>query len=93
MAKPSRRERRRLAEQGKNVARRAAPATLPHGAGVEPRERVAAPMLETAAEPSARATGAKPGEYAHVKADLVRIAVLATALFGGMIALRFILPQ
>jgi len=61
-------------------------------------ERVNAPVIHAAA-PSPRAAApvqslsAEPGQYAHVKADLVRIAVLAGALIAGMIALRFVLPQ
>ncbi len=95
MPKPSRRERRRLAEKGQSAPRRAAPASLPHGASMEPRERAhvsaAAPVDRSAI--AAPALSAVPGEYTHVKADLVRIAVLAGSLIAGMIALRFILPQ
>ncbi len=94
MPKPSRRERRRLAEKGRNAPRRAAPASLPHGASMEPRARVNAIPAAPAEKPAAAPVMAvAPGEYAYVKADLIRIAVLAVTLIGGMIALRFVLPQ
>jgi hypothetical protein len=32
-------------------------------------------------------------EYAYVKSDLLRILVLAVMLTGGMVVLRFVLPQ
>ncbi len=92
MPKPSRRERRRLAEKGQSAPRRAAPADQPHGASMEPRERVTISAAAPVERPTATLAAA-PGEYAHVKADLIRIAVLAVSLIAGMVALRFVLPQ
>ena len=94
MPKASRRERRRMAEKGRSAPQRV-PSTGPaHGASMEPRERVVAsqpaPAVKAAAAP---VVAVGPREYAYVKADLIRIAVLASSLIAGMIALRFILPQ
>ncbi|MBI5878145.1 MAG: hypothetical protein HZB53_10880 [Chloroflexi bacterium] len=91
MAKPSRRERRRMGDKTPRAPRSAAPATMPHGASMEPIERVTAAPAPRSPAPALSSAPAQ--QYAHVKSDLVRIAVLATILLAGMIALRFILPQ
>lgn len=91
MPKPSRRERR--LNPGKAAPRPST--TRPHGASMEPMERVSAPAAAPAPRAAApvQSLSNEPGQYAHVKADLIRIAVLAGALIAGMVALRFVLPQ
>ena len=89
MAKPTRRERRQLAEKGRLAPRRQAMRSVPTAVSA-PVERSAAPVPRLSPEEDA-ATIAQ--EYAYVKADLLRILVLATVLVGSMIALRLVLPQ
>ena len=90
MPKPSRRERRILAEKGKLAPRRVIPNVGP-AAGSLPRQNASEAIL---AAKAARAEGlADPHEYDHVKSDLTRIVVLATALIAVMIGLKFALPQ
>jgi len=92
MPKPSRRERRRLAEQGKLAPRRMAPASLPHGTAIEPRERVnVGAVSPVTAAPDTGAPIANADEYAYVKSDLRRILLLAGTLVALMLALKFIL--
>ena len=89
MPKPTRRERRQLAEKGKLAPRRQtarnAPATVS-----APAERLKAPVARGMPVEDA---GAIAQEYAYVKSDLVRILVLAVVLVGTMIGLRIVLPQ
>lgn len=101
MPKPTRRERRRLAEQGKLAPRRPAPRAaerptaerVEHPAATEPRERErVAPRKPTPAPPEEPAVMSDAHEYAYVKSDLVRIMVLAGTLIGIMVALKFVLP-
>jgi hypothetical protein len=93
MPKPSRRERRKLAEQGKFAPRRAA-ATTPASRPVS-TSGSAAPSLPTSAEIIREETAvlADSNEYAYVKSDLVRIMVLASLLVAIMVVLKFTLPQ
>lgn len=92
MPKASRRERRRMAEKGLSAPRRVPSVGPAHGASMEPRERMVAGPLP-AEKAAAPVMAVVPGEYGYVKTDLIRIAVLASSLIAGMIALRFILPQ
>jgi hypothetical protein len=89
MPKPTRRERRQLAEKGKLAPRR--PAVRSTTSAASPTaERSAAPVVKNLPAEDARATAQ---EYAYVKADLVRILVLAAVLISTMIGLRVVLPQ
>ena len=95
MPKPSRRERRRMAERGQLPPRRA-------DANV-----ASTPVTVTRARPRGDAAAARPAavaddelprlpakqEYAYVKADLMRIVLLAGTLIAAMLALKFVLPQ
>ena len=89
MPKPTRRERRQLAEKGKLAPRRQVMRSAPAAVSAS-AERSAVPVARLIPEEDA-ATIAQ--EYAYVKADLLRILVLATVLVGSMIALRLVLPQ
>jgi hypothetical protein len=88
MPKPTRRERRQLAEKGKLAPRRQARRAPSDGAA--PVQRSAAPVARATTEEDA---GSIKQEYAYVKADLVRILVLAVVLVGTMVGLRIVLPQ
>lgn len=89
MPKPTRRERRLLAEKGKLAPRRQPVRGAPSAVSA-PTQRSAAPLAR--ATPQADA-GSITQEYAYVKADLVRILVLAVVLVGTMVGLRIVLPQ
>ncbi|MCA1553713.1 MAG: hypothetical protein LC737_04980 [Chloroflexi bacterium] len=99
MAKPTRRERRKLAEQGKLTPRRGNVAVPAPRNTLPPSERT---RLEgarrDAVSPVAPLTAERPvlsdsKEYAYVRADLARIMVLAGTLIAAMVALKFVLPQ
>jgi hypothetical protein len=91
MPKPTRRERRQLAEKGKLAPRRPVTRNAPSAASAFPTaERFAGPVVKTL---PAEDAGATAQEYAYVKADLVRILVLAAVLISTMIGLRVVLPQ
>ena len=101
MPKPSRAERRRLAEKGKLTPRRrdSAPvADRPALSSSEPAP-VARSTSRTVRAPAAAAAADEldplpdAQEYAYVKSDLLRILVLAVLLIGVMVALHFVLPQ
>jgi hypothetical protein len=89
MPKPTRRERRQLADKGKLAPRRQVMRGAP-GPVSAPVARSAVPLARVIPKEDA-ATVAQ--EYAYVKADLVRILVLAVVLVGTMIGLRIVLPQ
>jgi len=95
MPKPSRRERRRLAERGKLPPRRADVSVVATGTAM-PRARPRADVA--AAARSDAITGDEPTmlpdkqEYAYVKADLMRIVLLAGTLIAAMLAIKFVLP-
>jgi hypothetical protein len=89
MPKPTRRERRQLAEKGKLVPRRPAVRSTTSAASATVA-RSADSVVKTLPSEDA---GATAQEYAYVKADLVRILVLAAMLISIMIALRIMLPQ
>ena len=98
MPKPTRRERRLLAEKGKLQPRRPAPSqvNLPADTASAPAPvaRTSTRNLRAASRAASEPTHIPDAqEYAHVKADLLRILVLAGLLTGGMVALRFVLPQ
>lgn len=91
MPKPTRRERRTLAEKGKLQPRRAAQRSIERlPAATTPSPVTAKAAVLTRDEPT---TVSDPREYAHVKSDLMRIAALASALIAIIVALRFVLPQ
>jgi hypothetical protein len=100
MPKPTRAERRRLAGRGKLQPRRPAPiserpavvspTTAPLPGTPSSRAVRSAAATEAVAEP-AHVPDAQ--EYAYVKSDLLRIFVLAVLITGGMVVLRFVLPQ
>ena len=98
MPKPTRAERRRLAEKGKLAPRRPAPlmdrpaaAPVESAPVVRPSPRAVRAAAGEAAMPPAHVPDAQ--EYAYVKSDLLRILILAVLLIGGMIGLRLVLPQ
>ncbi|MCA1553986.1 MAG: hypothetical protein LC737_06375 [Chloroflexi bacterium] len=104
MAKPTRRERRRLAEQGKLTPRRSTvnvPAprnTLPTTERTTRGERLRVEgarrdTLSPAAPAAERPMLSDRQEYAYVRSDLARIMVLAGTLIAAMVALKFVLPQ
>jgi hypothetical protein len=98
MPKPTRAERRRLAEKGKLAPRRPAPVMdRPAAAPVEsaPVARTSPRAVRGAASEAAMQPAHEPDaqEYAYVKSDLLRILILAVLLIGGMIGLRLVLPQ
>ena len=95
MPKPTRRERRMLAEKGKLQPRRAAPSAAMPRTDIAPSPQAARPVMRKTV---ARADDDSPmmseaTEYNYVKSDLARIAVLASALVAVMVALKFVLPQ
>ena len=92
MPKPSRRERRQLAEKGQSATRRVVPNI--------PLTSRPAIIAADASRPSVTARVqekitalADAKEYAHIRGDLARIAILATLLIGAMFALWFYLPH
>jgi len=89
MPKPTRRERRQLAEKGQLAPRRLPVRSTPSAVSA-PQQRSAAPVARVTPEEDA---GSIVQEYAYVKADLGRILVLAVVLVGTMIGLRIVLPQ
>jgi hypothetical protein len=93
MPKPSRRERRQLAEKGQSAARRVVPdiplTAKPATIAAEPTR--ATSLTSRVQEKVAALADAK--EYAHIRGDLARIAILATLLIGAMFALWFYLPH
>jgi hypothetical protein len=89
MPKPTRRERRHLAEKGKLAPRRQAVRNTTSAVSA-PAERLAARTVKTTAAEDAMSA---VQEYAYVKADLLRILVLAAVLVSTMIGLRVVLPQ
>ncbi len=93
MPKPTRRERRKLAEKGKLAPRRST-ANIPQRVTSTPMPRAQAPERR-AALPTETASAIRSGtnEYAYVKADLRRILLLASTLVGAMVVLKFVLPQ
>jgi hypothetical protein len=93
MPKPSRRERRQLAEKGQTNTRRVVP-NLPLTS--QPTIITAEPSRATniATRVQGKITAlADAKEYAHIRGDLARIAILATLLIGAMFALWFYLPR
>ncbi len=97
MPKPTRRERRRMAEQGKLAPRRAS-VSIPAAPSALPRERTRADVAPSPARGAPVRSEERPAlsdrqEYAYVKADLVRIMLLAGTLVAAMVALKFVLPQ
>ena len=98
MPKPTRAERRKLAEKGKLAPRRPAPVMdRPTAAPVEsaPVARPSPRAVRAAASEAAMQPAHVPDaqEYAYVKSDLLRILILAILLLGGMIGVRLVLPQ
>ena len=89
MPKPTRRERRLLAEKGKLAPRRQPVRSAPSAVSAD-AQRSAASVARVYPEEDA---GSSAQEYAYVKADLVRILVLAVVLVGMMVGLRIVLPQ
>jgi hypothetical protein len=94
MPKPTRRERRQLAEKGKLPARRPAayvpvqPAATDTSAprpAAGSRRVTPSTVAEAAAMPDTQ-------DYAYVKNDLKRIGILASLLIAAMVGLRFVLP-
>lgn len=98
MPKPTRRERRRLAEQGKLAPRRA-PVSTPAARTTVPRTSPRADVGASTKRTRAIKTVDEPPmlpdkqEYAYVKSDLMRIMLLAGTLVAAMVALKFVLPQ
>jgi hypothetical protein len=91
MPKPTRRERRQLAEKGKLAPRRQAVQSTTSAVSASAKaERLAAPKVKTTAAEEAMSAAQ---EYGYVKADLMRILVLAAVLVSTMIGLRVVLPQ
>ncbi|MBI1801896.1 MAG: hypothetical protein HY259_06910 [Chloroflexi bacterium] len=98
MPKPTRRERRKLAETGKPAPRRPAvmmPSATPRKSAEEPAPEPRAPTTVSGQAPRATPmmTAVASHEYDHVTSDLRRIFLLAATLVGAMIALKFTLPQ
>ena len=92
MPKPTRRERRQMAEKGKLAPRRVAPdVALTSRAAVEASQSTSNTLTRRAQKQVAALADAK--EYAHIRADLTRIAILAVLLIGAMVALYFVLPS
>ena len=89
MPKPSRRERRQLAEKGKLAPRRQPLRGVP-GSALAPVTQQAAPAARVMPQEDAAAIAQ---EYSYVKSDLLRILVLAVVLVGTMLGLRIVLPQ
>lgn len=89
MPKPSRRERRQLAEKGKLAPRRQPARSTLSGVSA-PAVRYTAPIARVMPEEDAVAVAQ---EYTYVKADLLRILVLAVVLVATMVGLRLVLPQ
>ncbi len=94
MPKPTRRERRQLAEKGKLAPRRVIPDVVERTAPVESlgRANISTPKTIVSAQ-SEPALQSDTNEYAYVKSDLARIMLLAVTLVGVMVALKFVLPQ
>jgi hypothetical protein len=92
--KPSRRERRQLAEKGQSAARRVVVPDIPLTAKPPTltNEPTRAPSLAARAQEKITAL-ADAKEYAHIRSDLTRIAILATLLIGAMFAFWFYLPR
>jgi hypothetical protein len=102
MAKKTRRARR--ADSVRDLAPPRVPYSVPvvTGSGSPPsaptaaiaRPRTGRPTRSSSETTTARLTAADMGrEFAYVRQDLKKIAILATSLFAILIALAFILPQ